>query len=383
MPPGSANLTPMRPPRQSTALPRAALAMAAALACLAPMAISQDDTPTRQEPEKPQDPQTPVERARQAERAVEDWLNSDLQDQTLLDTAVAKMVDNGRAAISSLSIRLRKAAASPNLPHRTRIGLDSLTSNFLLAVLEQRANSGMVFAGQYDDLRELQPTAGTFLTNLVVDTPDWFPDNMRVLVVPALRDIYPNGPGQAVIQRLVDIAEDEDFEAQPLREAVGYALAGWGDRRFVQDRIDELERNAGERKDSEELHFVRELAFVHYNLRDYASGASNWQTYRSGMRALEAPLTAHDHYNAACCLALSGQRDAALAAIEDCAERIASGPLDTTAELNERMFDTDPDLRAIRPTDRFRAAQHKAFPPQDTRKPSPERGKSDRDGAPR
>jgi DNA-binding NarL/FixJ family response regulator len=81
-----------------------------------------------------------------------------------------------------------------------------------------------------------------------------------------------------------------------------------------------------------------------------------------GMDGLEAPIGALDHYNAACSLALAGEAEAALAALERCADLVAAGKVDSRAAITERMFETDPDLGSIRAQERFGRAMKKAFP---------------------
>jgi tetratricopeptide (TPR) repeat protein len=182
-----------------------------------------------------------------------------------------------------------------------------------------------------------------------------------VLVVPALRDVYPDGPDRDAVRRLREVALDVDYEAQALREALAYALAQWGQRDLVQGRIDELTENVGDGSDTDELHFVRELADVHYELREYRVAAALWQRFVDGMQALDAPVSALDWYNVACVSALAGRTDAALAAIERCAALLAVGKNDSTTAITRSMFETDPDLRSIRGTERFAAATARAF----------------------
>ncbi|MBK8980542.1 MAG: hypothetical protein IPM29_31960 [Planctomycetes bacterium] len=321
---------------------------AATLAALAATATAQDAPP---EPA-----QDPLRAAREATAA---WLASDLADQTLLDRAVGAVVAAGEPGLRLVAGAL--AELRPESPRERRAAIDTLVSNAILKILDERSSSGMVFAGQYDDLRVLQPASGRFLTMLVLDTPDWFPDDLRALVVPALRDVYPGSPGDGALARFAEIVEDEDFEAQALREALTYALAQWGRRSYVQARIDELTSHAGEGRNGDELHFVRLLAFLHYQLRDYATAAATWERFLNGCRAIEQRASPADEYNAACSLALAGRTDDALAAIERCAAGIAAGQDDSPQPLSRTMFDTDPDLRAIRPHERFAAAVRTAF----------------------
>lgn len=326
-------------------LRRAAL-LAMAL-CFAPVLSAQDPEPVVEDP-------LPAART-----AVQKWLGSALDDRTLLEDAVAKVLAAGKPGLRVVADADRTAPADDR---RGRIAVDSLISSVATGFLQEATNSGLVYAGQYDDLAVLQPGIGRYLTGLVLDTPDWFPDNMRPLVVPALRDLYPKGPEEAVVRAFAEICEDTDFESQALREAVSYALAQWGRREFVQDQLDEYTENAGEGQTADELHFVRALAGIHYNLREYERSADLWTRFLQGTLALGGEPSAHEEYNAACNLALAGRREAALAAMERCAARIAEGKMQSTAPLTRSMFETDPDLRSIRPDPRYSAATEQAFP---------------------
>jgi hypothetical protein len=86
----------------------------------------------------------------------------------------------------------------------------------------------MTYAGQFDALKRLQRYVGRFLFLLLTDTPDWFPGSMRPSVIPALRDPYPESPGDDMLERVRRIAEDADLESHVLRESLGVALAQWG-----------------------------------------------------------------------------------------------------------------------------------------------------------
>ncbi len=296
------------------------------------------------------------------ERAMNTWLTSDHADRALLDRAVKAVLDAGTPGYRALAKVMHD---TPATDRERRIGVDSLLSNVILGVLEQAKKSDLIYAGQFDDLRVLQPEAGRFLASLVIDTPPWFPEDERAAVVPALRDVYPDGPSSAVINAMAEIARDDRFEAEELRIAVSYALAQWGRREFVESHIHELEQNAGEGKTSDELWFVRELAGVYYRLRDYAHAADLWQKYLDGTRALGSRPSALDLYNAACNLSRAGRVEPALGAVEGCCQRIADHDLDTSQKFSRKMFETDPDLRAIRVRPRFAAAVDKTFPPDE------------------
>ena len=135
----------------------------AALSCAA---SAQQVTPTAQDPAA----------------AIREWVRSDHSDEALREAATKAVLDAGDAGLRALAETVRRTR--PDQRDR-RIGVESLVATVVVGILERAHDSGMRFAGQYDRLRALQPYAGTFLVQLVVDTPDWFPDDMRALVVPA------------------------------------------------------------------------------------------------------------------------------------------------------------------------------------------------------
>lgn len=294
--------------------------------------------------------------------AIRAWVESDLADRALLDAAVTAVLDAERDGIAAVAAALR--ATKPGARER-RIALETLVSSVVVGALQRGVESGMRYAGQYDALRELQPFAGRQLLILVLDTPQWFPDDMRSLVVPALRDVFPKAPDPNAVRRMREMAADVERESQALREALSYALAGWGDRELVEARIAQLTKDAGDASDTDELWFVRELARVHYELRDYAAAAAEWRRYVKRLDALDVDPGAIHLYEAACATALSGAHDEALTLIERCAELVGDGRVDSTIEITRKMFESDPDLRSIRGTERFAAAQARAFPDED------------------
>ncbi len=291
--------------------------------------------------------------------AIRAWVRSDHTDEALREAATKAVLESGDVGLRALADTVRRTR--PDQRDR-RVGVESLVATVVVGILEQAHDSGMRFAGQHNRLRALQPYAGTFLVQLVVDTPDWFPDDMRSLVVPALRDVYPRGPEPGARTQLRVVAEDEDFESQALRDALAYAFAQWGERDLVQPRLDEYQENAGDGTDTDELFFVRALAVVHYELREYAEAGRLWLRFTTGMAGLDAPVGAMDLYNAACSLSLAGEAEAALGAIERCSDLVAAGKVDSRAAITKQMFETDPDLRSIRGEERFAKAKAQAFP---------------------
>ena len=301
--------------------------------------------------------------------AIARWIEAAERDDAVRDAAVRAVLDAGAKGMTAL----RDAARATDPADRARrIGIESLIVSVVVGALERADDSGMAFEGQFDVLRELQPYAGRMLMTLVIDTPDWFPNDLRPRALPALRDVFPKGPSADEIAGLRRIALDEELEPQALREAVELALAQWGQRDLLDRRIAELVADAGDGSDTAELYFVGRLAHLLYESRDYAAAARRWQQFVEGMDRLGSEVSATSLYAAACATSRAGRVDGALDLLQRCAERIAAGLLDSRQELTRRMFEQDPDLRQIRPSPRFAAIVDTAFGPPAVEDSGPE-----------
>ena len=222
-----------------------------------------------------------------------------------------------------------------------------------------------MFAGQFEPLKPLQPWVGKVYLQLILNKPDWFPDRSRASLVPALRDLYPHGPEDSIFQQLKDVAADEQFESDSLRRALSFALAQWGDRSIVQPMLDELQSNVDKGETMDDLYFVGKLAIAHYELREYRKSGKFWLRYLRQREALDSPATPLDYYNAACSLSLSGDIPEALAELENASKHMLSGNADPSRHIDRKLFDSDPELRAIRHTKRFRELVEKTYGDRD------------------
>jgi len=293
----------------------------------------------------------PTQEKPDMKRAVEAWLSSDHDREELMTTASQALLERGKKGIRYLAALVADSAQDEDRFRRE--ALEALVSSVSIGFLQKEASRGMVYAGQFEPLSELQPLVGDLFLELILDTPDWFPEDMRGLVVPALRDIYPTGPDQASIRAMRSIAEDEDHETEALRGALTYALAQWGERDLVEEQISRLREAAGEETDEDQLIFVEKLGRLHYELREYSIAAETWARFLRKMEAIEVIPTPLNYYNAACSLCLSGQPELAFAELEHCAELMRSPDLDSSARVERKLFEEDPELRTIRSTRRF------------------------------
>jgi len=208
-----------------------------------------------------------VERARQA---MQKWIDASDERERLLDRTVESLLAAARAGLAMLAEEL---AAAQKQDDGARTGaIRSLVGHVAHRWLGKVEKSEMVFAGQYGDLALLMPDVGSFYLGLLLETPEWFPITDRVKVVAALRDLYPKGPGRVITDRVEAMAADER-EPDSLRVALSYALAQWGNRKFVRSRIAELDRKARDEDTETAILALRDLAAIYYGIRDYAVGA--------------------------------------------------------------------------------------------------------------
>lgn len=288
--------------------------------------------------------------------AIRAWLASG-DDPELLDEAVAAVLAGGEPACRTLG----RIVTTLTTEHPRRAAAELLLRDIALGYLESVSESDLRFAGQFAPLAPLQPWVGRIYLQLVISTPDWFPEDLRTSVVPALRDLFPKGPGDDAQEQLHAIATDTEIQPAALRHALACAFAQWGNRTLIAPRLAELREGAGDRTSVDELYFVRALAELRYELREYEGAADEWTAYLRGAEDAGAVPRPIEYYNAACALALAGRVDDSLGALERCAARLRAADLDESQRLERSLFDEDPELALVRPLPRFRALVESAF----------------------
>ena len=311
-----------------------------------------------------------------AREALGKWLASDLADTTVLDRAVTAILAAGAPALDEVGDRARRAKLADDLPAGR--ALDAVITHVVIGFLKRETESGMIFAGQYDALRGLQPYAGKLLLRLLVDTPDWFSQQERHLLVFPLRDVFVQSPGEDVCKQLHEIAVDEDYEPEPLRQNLAFALAQWGDRGLIDARIARVTKDADADgiRDDRRAALRYELADIYYTLREYERAA---QIHVEMLRRAEASgtrLTPLNYYNAACCLARAGEGQAALDELQRAAILMRSGRVDPSQMLERKLFERDPDLASVRGSAPFAKIVETAF----GSKPADPGGRAGKDG---
>jgi tetratricopeptide (TPR) repeat protein len=290
------------------------------------------------------------------------------------EDAARAVLRAGEPGIAELAGRIAAVRRAQDSDSARR--LSSVLTHLAVQYLDRVEKSGMSFAGQFAALAPLQPAIGRVYLDLLLETPDWFPQGNRARVVAPLRDLLTEPPEHAVMERLRQIAAAEDSETQALREAVGYALAQWGDRGPVDARLGGLADQLASAGDAERRQaLLVAMAEIHHRVRDYAKAADAYlEALRSGERE-GAQLLPAQYYNAACSLAQAGRGDAALDELERCMALMRSERFDPSQLIEKRMLLEDRDLRPLRGNTRFEELLRAAFPETGRIRKEPGEGK--------
>ncbi|GAB4138420.1 MAG: hypothetical protein Fur0037_04090 [Planctomycetota bacterium] len=293
-----------------------------------------------------------------ARDAVAGWVSSDKTDEELLSKTVSAILDAGEEGIRWFGGRF---AEDPDPASSGRKALTPIATKVCLEFVKRARASGMIYAGQYAPLASLMPYSGQLFLKLLFETPDWYPDNFRAQLVAPLRDLYPNSPGESELLGMVAIVEDERMEPQDLRRQLALALHQWGRPRFAQRELDYWRREAGDGDPSYRVYALRMLADIQYQLRSYEESARTYRLLEALARSSNVPLRPTDLYGSACSHALCGDSERAIAAFERCIDLQLSPSVDSSLHIEKKVFESDPDIRSIRGSGRFKAAMERAF----------------------
>lgn len=298
-----------------------------------------------------------------AQKAVGAWLQSGMADEELLGKTVKAVLDGGDGALGWFGGEL--AVATDPAAARTK-GLQAVATHVCLDFVKRAVKSEMVFAGQYRPLQPLMPFVGRLFLLLLLETPDWYPDTFRAQLVPPLRDLYPQSPGQREVLGMIAMVRNVDIEPENLRVQLSLALFQWGHPEFIQPVLDRWRQASGDGDASDRVEALRMLADLQYQLRQYGESAATHRQMELMAENGSVPLWPADYYASACVHALSGDRDKALDEFERCVERQTSGTVDSSLHLDKKVFERDPEIQSLRGTERFEKAMLKAFPPAAT-----------------
>jgi hypothetical protein len=289
--------------------------------------------------------------------AAERWLASDQTSRELQAEAVDGLLARPEAGFAWLGSRLAEAQADAD----GRKGVEALTTHAVLEFVQRQDKREVRFAGQFEPMLPVQSVACDFLFGLLLDPPEWFPHTHRKKLVPALRDLQPHSPGEPRLGRVLAIAENEEIEPEDLRFALAAMLHQWGHPDLARRRLEELKRASAESEVDDRVRALRELAEFQYVLRDYRAAAATHRSMLALATASSVMMYPIDHYAAACACALSGDVDRGIEALRRCAELQASEETDSSHKLKRELWQTDPEIAALRRDPRYAAIFARAF----------------------
>lgn len=302
----------------------------------------------------------PDEAARKVAAAAAKWIESDQSATELLDATVVALLLEPPVGIRWLADNLPAALATRQEPRSK--GVVALATHVSLEFVRRQNGCGMVFAGQYDPLRPLLPFVGDLLFQLLLDTPDWYPDTHRGQLVPALRDLQPTAPEKDRLDRVVAIVENVEVEPEPLRVALSCMLWQWGRKEFAQALLEKLQRDGTEGDTEDRVRTMLELADLQYRLREYRSSAATHRSLQALAESTHYRLKPIDFYSAACVHALLGNVERGVEALQKCAEQQVSPQTDSSHRLERKLLENDPEIAVLRRDARWPTIFASMFP---------------------
>lgn len=309
-----------------------------------------------------QEPQPKTEPFPRFDQAIEAWIASDGQNQDRRKAVCALVLATERESFPWLAAAVR--AESDSQSNRSK-ALRALLIDVVLAFIEQKRTSGVVFRGQYLGLAALQPQACEILFELLLRTPDWLADTRRVHLVPAILDLQKTQPEPSLLLGVVDLVEDVEIEPADLRNALAGLLWQWGRKEHVEARARALRDQSGEGDAEDRLLAFRELGDLWYRVQEHKRAAAAHASLAAIADTAKLELTPTDWYWGACYNALAGKIDAAFVALNRCADLQASDRVDVVRKLPYALWQIDPDLQALREDVRFVEVLKRAFPNAD------------------
>lgn len=261
----------------------------------------------------------------------------------------------GPAVVGELRQKFRDAQRSPLLVELA----EAIARTTLRRALAEEGT--LIYYGQFEELRPLGDEGGFALLNVVRDE-----DAQRVIRVRAalaVGDVTPalSDGTQAQLRKQLQALIDDFLTEEWCALEAGYLLARLGDRSFVDGRIAEYSKVAGQEptlaRVPEIIGAQTELAEVHYRIADYANAVKHYRQKRVILLDLKERVTTELQpgideevalldYNLACSLSLAGRFDEAFESLESALKHDSA----TLA-----MVQADGDLRRLRETPNFAA----------------------------
>ncbi|HEX5054615.1 MAG TPA: hypothetical protein VFZ65_22755 [Planctomycetota bacterium] len=286
-------------------------------------------------------------------QAVERWLASDQASRETLDETVKVLLQDPEVGFARLA-RLLPAADEAPADARSK-GVHGLVTHAALEFLRRQYAREVVYVGQYAPLLQVRPYVTDWLFGLLLATPEWYPSTHRVRLVRPLRELQPAAPDAARVDQVIAIVENAAIEPEDLRRSLACMLWQWGRQEFARPFLEDLQRASTEGDAEDRVRVLLELADLQYELRDYRSSAATHRSVLVLATSARIPLRPATHYSCACVHALVGDVERGIAALQRCAELQTSPDVDRSLKLKRSLFETDPEIDALRHDERFAA----------------------------
>jgi len=265
---------------------------------------------------------------------------------------VAGPTDQAKAALAGLVDQQEAgAAALARLEERGKAIYARCVASFLRTKMATNA----IYAGQFADLRDLQPEVSDTLLTWAQDPPkDAFsPDQFRTACVRALRDVLPTEQAtDATRKGLRAVAQKAQAAGnQTLFLTTVCALHQYGEPTFFDKIKEGIEKQAASDDEQQKLGATNTLAELYYQLRQYDVAAGHYKTLvglveKTGKGTENLATTI---YNTACSLSLAGKTDEAFEYLDKALKLGAK-----TRQLSKVMLDEDHDMNPLRSDERFK-----------------------------
>ncbi|MEO6595149.1 MAG: hypothetical protein ABIP94_10395 [Planctomycetota bacterium] len=268
---------------------------------------------------------------------------------TLMATVVAGPAEASQVALTSLAADKETGpAALTRLNERGKAVLEQC----LMVSIRKKSQTNAIFAGQYDDLRDYQPTAAVTLLRWAQEAPKGAGEagQFSGACLRALRDIMPADQAtddtRSALREV--IAKAQKAGQQPTFLTAVCALHQYGDASVFDSLKARFEKQLTAEGADAKTAANKGLADLHYQLRDYDNAATYYKAVVDLIEQLTPPPEDLPTvvYNASCSLALAKKTDEAFEYLEKALKLGAR-------TLTKAMIDADHDMNSLREDPRF------------------------------
>jgi len=251
-----------------------------------------------------------------------------------------------------------KSTADEKVKERLRALRERILLEALKRIIDERSKTGLIYSGQWKDLKQYDPEIGKLLLSLAkhpFENPQIRQSALHALGDLKIKEAIPE------LRRLTEDILQPDY----VIEAAGLALADLGDSSWVEKRIDRLQGIASSSTAdvAQKYAALKQLANYYYRLGKYKEAIS---VYERTVKVIEARLQTISgeealvlrdtlrlhYYNAACSASKLGDIDSA----EKFLNKSLANAVDkqTIRELF-RSIQEDGDLQNFRKDKRYKA----------------------------